>query len=324
MNNILITGGCGFVGFNFIQLLVSCRNYKLFCVDSITEAARYQLVDKINYFKKHSIDLLVADVYSDKKQIENYIFQNGIDTIVHFAAESHVDNCNKYPNVCFNTNINGTINMLDLAKKYNLRYHQIVTSEVYGSCDPQYDNVDENFPFHTNSPYSSSKASGDMIVQSYYKTYGTRVTLTRCPNNFGPYQHPEKLLPKVIINAYKDIKIPVYGDGKQIRYWIYVDEHNKAVLDVLEKSQTGKVYNIEPSTKESYITNIDLIRIVLDYLGKKEDLIEYVQDRPAHNKTFTINGQKLRDEIGWHSTIDFKQSIYKTIDWYIQKHDLHR
>jgi dTDP-glucose 4,6-dehydratase len=320
MKNILITGGLGFIGFNAIQLWKREKpQYNYFVIDVETYAAQFKINEKKKWFEDNNINYFKCNI-CDEFSINSLITQYKIDTIINFAAESHVDNSISGPNVFFQTNIIGTTILLNLAKQHNLRFHQIGTDEVYGETIPdfwEYDgfNVDyinypEFIPLVPSSPYSSSKASADMIALSYYKTFGTKVTVSRCTNNFGKYQHPEKLIGTVISKALKNEKIPVYGKGYQRRHWIYVDEHNRAVMNILEKGKIGKIYNIAPP-KENWLTNMKLIRFILKTLNKSNDLIEHVTDRLGHDTSYFLHGTDFcQCDKNW------KEDMKDTVEWY--------
>jgi dTDP-glucose 4,6-dehydratase len=311
--NILITGGLGFIGFNFIKYIIKNKlSYKIINIDKITYAASHQLAEKFIYFEKNNIINYLCDIcnYSLIKEI---IITHNIDCIINFAAETHVDNSIKCPDIFIKTNIEGTLNLLKLSNEFNLRFHQISTDEVYGAVDPYNDIVKEDFKYNAASPYSASKASADLLCLAFYKTFGTKITISRCTNNFGPYQHPEKLIPKVITNALNDIKIPVYGDGKQIRNWIYVDDHNDAILKIIENGKVGEIYNIGSDT---LIPNIDVIKTILKVLNKSESLIDYVTDRPGHDFAYHLNSEKIKTELNWENQYKFEDALIKTINWF--------
>ncbi len=251
---------------------------------------------------------------NDEFAVDAIIKQNMIDTIVNFAAESHVDNSILNPDVFFETNIIGCTKLLNIAKKYNIRFHQISTDEVYGETTPtswskQKISNPNKMPLIPSSPYSSAKSSADMIALSYHRTYGTKVTISRCSNNFGPWQHPEKLIGTVITKALNDKNIPVYGKGNQKRHWIHVDDHNHAIMKILESGEIGKIYNIGPS-KKNWITNITLIKFILNYLGKPRELIEHIQDRLGHDTSYFIPQSEQFE------TQDYKKALVPVIEWY--------
>ncbi len=319
-NKYLITGGLGFIGFNFIQYLVEdikINPNNIVCLDCITYAAKYMLDKKINYLNKYNIYFYTYDFVKDIGVIENLIKKDNITHIIHFGAESHVDNSLNNPNLFTEVNVIGTQNLLNLAKKYNLRFHQIGTDEVYGSVDPEKDIVDETFKLNPSSPYSASKTAADLMCVAYYKSFGTKVTVSRCSNNFGPWQHPEKMLPKMITNVLQEKKIPVYGNGMQRRFWIYVKEHNEAVWKILNNGKYGEIYNIAPETN-NLITNIELINRTLNILGKNPaDYIEYVKDRPGHDLCYYLIGTKIFNDCGHkYSVGKFNEQLKETIEWY--------
>ena len=321
MKNILITGGLGFIGFNAVQLWKKEHpEYNYFIIDKETYAASFKLDEKHQWLKDNNIPLFKCDI-CDEFSVEAIIKQHNIDTIVNFAAESHVDNSISGPDIFFQTNIIGTTKLLNLAKKQTLHFHQIGTDEVYGETQPC-DWVEEDQeklecvehpelkPLVPSSPYSSSKAAADMIAFSYHKTFGTKVTVSRCTNNFGPYQHQEKLIGTTISKALKDQKIPVYGQGFQRRHWIHVDEHNQMIMKILEQGEIGKIYNIAPHEK-NWIENIELIKFILEKLGKPESLVEHITDRLGHDTSYFLYGTDF-----CQSTQDWKEDMIKTIEWY--------
>ena len=315
--NLLVTGGLGFIGFNFIQYLVRDGKHKIINIDSRTYASEYNLDSKLDFFDKNNILDFKVDISNDFKLnldcLENIIVSNDIDCIINFAAETHVDNSINNPNIFITSNVKGVQNLLELTRKYNLRFHQIGTDEVYGPVDPFNDIVKEDFKYNPSSPYSASKASADLLCLAYYKTFGTKITISRCTNNFGPYQHPEKLIPKVITNALNDIKIPVYGNGQQIRNWIYVDDHNDAILKIIENGKIGEIYNIGSNT---LIPNIDVIKTILKILNKSESLIDYVTDRPGHDFAYHLNSEKIQNDLNWKECHKFEDALIKTVEWY--------
>lgn len=314
--NILVTGGLGFIGFNFIKYIIeNDLPYNITNIDCRTYAAKYCINEKLSYFSDHYIDDHELDIciIDDIDDIEEILIEKKIDIIINFAAESHVDNSINNPSIFLDTNIYGVLNLLELCKKHKIRFHQVSTDEVYGPVDPYKDNVDENFKYNPSSPYSVSKTSADLLVLSYIRTYNINATISRCTNNFGPYQHPEKLIPKVITNVFNNIKIPVYGDGKQIRNWIYVDDHCQGILSILEKGKLGEIYNIGSDT---LIPNIDVIKEILNQLKKSNDLISYVIDRPGHDFAYHLNSNKIKNETGWKELNSFSKNLTKTIEWY--------
>lgn len=328
--NLMVTGGYGFIGFNFIFKMIELYPYvNIINVDNETYAAKYLLKEKKKLLKalapkkdniSKSIPHFAPFIKNVKCDINNFkklarlVEQYNIDAIVNFAAESHVDNSIKNPDIFIKSNINGTFTLLEIAKKYNLRYHQVSTDEVYGPVDPYNDIVDENFKYNPSSPYSSSKASADLLVLAYVKTFGVNATITRCTNNYGPWQHNEKLIPLVITNALQDKSIPVYGNGKQIRNWIYVDDHCSGIIDVLTcDSVPGQIFNIGSKT---LITNIDLIKKILRILNKPESLITYVADRTAHDFAYHLCSDKISTKFNWEEYTGFDEGLKQTIEFY--------
>lgn len=318
MNNILVTGGLGFIGFNFIQDLV--ENYPLYykpvCYDWETYAAQAWIKEKKEWLRNNEVYHELGDIKNFDHVLE-ICKRHKIDTIVNFAAESHVDRSLNDSLPFIETNIIGTYSLLNVARELGLRFHQIGTDEVYGSVDPEKDYVDEHFETKTSSPYSASKASADLLTISYAKSFGLEATVSRCSNNFGPWQHPEKLIPKTITNALEDKKIPVYGDGKQRRFWIYVKDHNEAVMRILENGKPGEIYNIAPAP-ENLKTNIDIVKFILDCAEKPETLIEHVTDRPGHDLCYYLEGKKIQEECGFvpRPSEKFYDDLASTVEWY--------
>lgn len=310
---ILVTGGAGFIGSNFIKYMLNqYKSYQIINLDLLTYAGNLnnlkELEDNVNYqFIKGDIcDVqLVEDLLKDK-----------IDFIVNFAAESHVDRSIKDPAIFVKTNIMGTQVLLDLARKYNIkRFIQISTDEVYGSLGKER-LFSEDSPLAPSSPYSASKASADLLVKSYYKTFNLPINITRCSNNYGPQQYPEKLIPLMITNALEDKDLPVYGDGLQIRDWLYVEDHCKAIDLVLHKGKIGEIYNIGANNER---TNLEIIKFILEYLNKPFSLIKHVKDRPGHDRRYAINFRKIQKELGWEPEYSFEDGLKATIDWYLKK-----
>lgn len=313
MKNVLVTGGAGFIGSNFINHLLSKRD-DLFIVniDKLTYAGNLENLKESE--GKPNYKFVKGDITNN--EFVNFLFEKyKFNYVVNFAAETHVDRSILGSEVFFKTNVIGTNVLLEAAKRYSVeRYLQISTDEVYGSLGPQ-GLFTETTPLSPNSPYSSSKASADMMALSFYHTYGLPVLITRCSNNYGPLQFPEKLIPLMIINALNNKKLPVYGDGLNVRDWIYVIDHNKAVELVLEKGKIGEVYNIGASRE---MKNIDIIKLILNKLEKPESLIEYVKDRPGHDRRYAIDSSKIQSELGWKPTFEFEQAIDRTINWYLE------
>ena len=305
--NLMVTGGFGFIGFNFVQYLtdLNIKDLKIFVFDNFSYAVKPYLNYKHEYCKKHNVHVTIGDICNNF-EINRFIEKHKIDTIVNFAAETHVDNSINDPTIFIQTNIVGTTNLLNATKKYNLRFHQISTDEVYGSVDPNLDIVTESFKYNPSSPYSSSKASADLITLSYFKTFGIKATISRCTNNYGRYQHSEKLIPKVIYNIKNNISIPVYGNGMQMRNWIHVIDHCDAVWKIIINGKIGEIYNVGSDT---LIPNIQLIKDIVHHLDASEDLISFVKDRAAHDFCYHLNCDKIKNELGWKQQISFEKGL---------------
>ena len=311
---ILVTGGAGFIGSNFIYLLLEERlEWRVVCIDALTYAANFHTLNKaLNNpsFKFYKEDIRNRDgifkIFEDEKP----------NIVVNFAAESHVDRSIENPSIFLETNILGTQVIMDACRKYGVeRFHQVGTDEVYG--DLPLDRPDlffhEDTPLHTSSPYSTSKASADLLALAYYRTYGLPVTISRCSNNYGPYQFPEKLIPLMINNATHNKSLPVYGEGLNVRDWLYVKDHCYGILAVLEKGKVGEVYNLGGHNEKA---NIEIVKIILKELGKPESLITYVKDRKGHDLRYAIDPDKAMKELGWTPSTMFKDGIKLTIQWY--------
>lgn len=315
MKTILVTGGAGFIGSNFVYYMLKKHpDYKIVCVDKLTYAGNLETLDEA--LKNPLFRFVKADI-TDREAIYKLFEEENFTAVVNFAAESHVDRSIEEPEVFLKTNILGTQVLLDASRKYgNIRYHQVSTDEVYG--DLPLDRPDlfftEETPIHTSSPYSASKASADLLVTAYHRTYGLPVTISRCSNNYGPYHFPEKLIPLMIANALNDKPLPVYGDGKNVRDWLYVEDHCKAIDMILESGKIGEVYNIGGHNEK---TNLEVVKTVLSILGKSEDLITYVKDRPGHDMRYAIDPTKIKNELGWYPETTFEEGIKKTVEWYL-------
>lgn len=326
MKTMLVTGGAGFIGSNFIKLMLRKHsNYKIINVDAITYAGNLENLRDIEKDKNYTF--IKADV-RDREKIDEIFRTYDIDSVVNFAAESHVDRSIVEPEIFLTTNIIGTQVMLDVAKKYwkaspndkyskeyknGVRFLQVSTDEVYGTLGKT-GLFTETTPIVPNSPYSASKASADMIVRSYYKTFGMPINITRCSNNYGPYQFPEKLIPLMINNCLKEKDLPVYGDGLQIRDWLYVSDHCEAIDMVLHNGTAGETYNIGGNNEK---TNMDIVKIIIKTLGKSENLIKHIKDRPGHDRRYAMDSTKIRMELGWKPRYTFEEGIKKTIKWYL-------
>lgn len=311
---ILVTGGAGFIGSNFVYLLLEERqDWRIVCVDALTYAAN---IHTLNDALKNPNFVFYKENICHKNGMEEIFKAEQPDVVVNFAAESHVDRSIENPTIFLETNIIGTAVLMDICRKYEIqRFHQVSTDEVYG--DLPIDRRDlffyEDTPLHTSSPYSSSKASADLLVQAYYRTYGLPVTISRCSNNYGPFQFPEKLIPLMINNALQDKQLPVYGDGRNIRDWLYVKDHCYGILAVLERGREGEVYNLGGHNEKA---NVEIVKIILTELEKPESLITFVADRKGHDQRYAIDPSKAMKELGWKPTTMFKDGIKQTIRWY--------
>lgn len=312
---IIVTGGAGFIGSNFVfYILKKYPQYRIICLDCLTYAGNLStlepVMDSPNFrFVKGSI--------TNREAVFKLFAEENPDIVVNFAAESHVDRSIENPEIFLDTNVKGTAVLMDACRKYGItRYHQVSTDEVYG--DLPLDRPDlfftENTPLHTSSPYSSSKAGADLLVLAYYRTYGLPVSISRCSNNYGPYHFPEKLIPLMIINALRDEPLPVYGSGENVRDWLYVEDHCKAIDLILHRGRAGEVYNIGGHNE---MRNIDIVRMICRELGKPESLITYVADRKGHDMRYAIDPEKIHKELGWLPETRFTDGIKKTIRWYL-------
>lgn len=315
----LVTGGAGFIGSNYMHYVVNKYPQDYFvCLDALTYAGNYNNIKDLE--NKENYKFVHGDI-TDKEFVDKLFDEEKFDIVINFAAESHVDNSIKNPRLFLMTNIIGTQTLMDAARRHNVkRYHQVSTDEVYG--DLPLDRPDllftEDTPLHTSSPYSSSKASADLLVMAYHRTYGLPVTISRCSNNYGPYQFPEKLIPVVISKALNDEKIPVYGKGENVRDWIHVIDHNIGVDLIVRNGKVGEVYNLGGHSER---TNLEVVKTILKQLGKSEDLIEYVTDRPGHDLRYAIDSTKVEKELNWDRTYTFESGIKETIDWYVNNQD---
>ena len=317
--NIVVTGGAGFIGSNFIfHLLKKYPEYRVICVDSLTYAGNLSTLTPIMNnpnFKFYKLDIC------DRENIYKMFEEEHPNVVVNFAAESHVDRSIEDPSIFLQTNIIGTSVLMDACRKYgNIRYHQVSTDEVYG--DLPLDRPDlfftEETPIHTSSPYSSSKAGADLLVQAYHRTFNLPTTISRCSNNYGPYHFPEKLIPLMIINCLNNKPLPVYGKGLNVRDWLYVEDHCKAIDLIIHKGRIGEIYNVGGHNE---MANIDIVKLIVNKLGKSEDLITYVTDRKGHDLRYAIDPTKISNELGWLPETKFKDGIEKTIDWYLNNKD---
>ena len=313
--NILVTGGAGFIGSNFVfYMLEKHPDYKIICLDKLTYAGNLSTLKSV--MDNPNFKFIRADI-CDREEIYNIFSAEKPDVVVNFAAETHVDRSIVDPGVFIQTNIAGTAVLMDACREYGIkRFHQVSTDEVYG--DLPLDRPDlfftEETPLHTSSPYSSSKAGADLLVMAYYRTYGLPVSVSRCSNNYGPYQFPEKLIPLMVINALADKALPVYGLGLNVRDWLYVEDHCRAIDLIIHGDCEGKVYNIGGHNE---MKNIDIVKLICKELDKPESLITYVTDRKGHDMRYAIDPAKIHAELGWLPTTMFADGIKKTIQWYL-------
>ncbi len=312
---VLITGGAGFIGANFIYYMQKAHpDYRLICVDCLTYAGNLSTLEEA--LKNLQFVFYKTDI-CNREEIYGIFEKENPDTVVNFAAESHVDRSIENPEIFLQTNIIGTAVLMDACRKYGVsRFHQVSTDEVYG--DLPLDRPDlfftEQTPIHTSSPYSSSKASADLLVMAYHRTYGLPVTISRCSNNYGPYQFPEKLIPLMIANALADKPLPVYGQGLNVRDWLYVEDHCRAIDLIIHNGKVGEVYNVGGHNE---MRNIDIVKLICRKLGKSEDLITFVTDRKGHDMRYAIDPAKIHSELGWLPETKFADGIEKTIKWYL-------
>ena len=312
--NILVTGGAGFIGSCFIRhILNKYKDYKVINIDALTYAGN---IENLNDVKDNPNYKFVHGNICDKELVQELIKE--VDCVVNFAAESHVDRSITGPEIFIETNVKGTLNLLQAAKDAKIeRYLQVSTDEVYGSLGKT-GYFYETTPLAPNSPYSASKASADLLVRAYYETYKMPVLNTRCSNNYGPYQYPEKLIPFFISKLLKGEKVPVYGDGLNVRDWLYVYDHCSAIDTVLHNGKIGEIYNIGGHNEK---TNIEITKLILNAMGKDESSIEYVQDRLGHDRRYAISNDKIQSQLGWEPSLTFEEGIKITIDWYLNNQD---
>lgn len=326
MKTVLVTGGAGFIGSNFVKrMLDRHKDYKIINVDVLTYAGNLENLKEIS--DNPNYNFVKADI-RDRAKMDEIFTAHGINTVINFAAESHVDRSIETPGIFFETNIIGTQVLLDVAKKNwkvnpddkyckeykpDVKFLQVSTDEVYGALGSTGMFV-ETLPLLPNSPYSASKAGADLIVRAYHETFCMPVNITRCSNNYGPYQFPEKLIPLMINNCFKNKVLPVYGDGMQIRDWLHVSDHCCAIDTVLHKGVDGEIYNIGGNNEKA---NIEIVKLVIATIGKSESLIQYVQDRPGHDRRYAIDNTKITTQLGWQPAYTFEQGMKETIEWYV-------
>lgn len=311
---IIVTGGAGFIGSNFIfYMMKKYPKYRVVCLDKLTYAGNLFTLEPV--MKNENFRFVKLDV-CDREGVYNLFKEEQPEIVVNFAAESHVDKSIENPEIFLQTNILGTSVLMDACLKFGVkRFHQVSTDEVYG--DLPLDRPDllfkEDWPLKTSSPYSSSKAAADLLVLAYHRTYNLPVTISRCSNNYGPYQYPEKLIPLMILNCLENKKLPVYGEGINVRDWLYVEDHCEAIDLIIHKGIAGEIYNIGGNNE---IKNIDIVRLIVRELGKDKNLIEFVQDRKGHDLRYAIDASKIKKQLGWSPKTSFDKGIIKTINWY--------
>lgn len=312
---LIVTGGAGFIGGNFVHyILQEHPGDQIICLDKLTYAGNLStLADVMDHPNFQFVKMDICD----RDSVYGLFEKEKPDVVINFAAESHVDRSIENPEIFLQTNIIGTSVLMDACRKYGIqRYHQVSTDEVYG--DLPLDRPDlfftEETPIHTSSPYSSSKAGADLLVMAYYRTYGLPVTISRCSNNYGPYHFPEKLIPLMIINALHDRPLPIYGDGLNVRDWLYVEDHCRAIDLIIRKGKVGEVYNVGGHNE---MRNIDIVKLICQELGKPESLITHVTDRKGHDRRYAIDPEKIHRELGWLPETKFADGIKKTIQWYL-------
>lgn len=311
----IVTGGVGFIGSNFIfHMLHKYPDDRIVCLDKLTYAGNLSTLAPV--MEQQNFRFVKLDI-CDREGVYRLFEEEHPDVVVNFAAESHVDRSIENPGIFLQTNIMGTAVLMDACREYGIaRYHQVSTDEVYG--DLPLDRPDlfftEDTPIHTSSPYSSSKAGADLLVLAYHRTYGLPVTISRCSNNYGPYHFPEKLIPLMITNALNDKPLPVYGDGLNVRDWLYVEDHCKAIDLIVQNGCVGEVYNVGGHNE---MKNIDIVKLICQELGKPESLIQYVSDRKGHDRRYAIDPAKIHKELGWLPETTFADGIHRTIQWYL-------
>jgi len=316
MTTLLVTGGAGFIGSNFVRMVLS-EHPGAFVVnlDKLTYAGN--LENLAGFLDRPNHKFVKGDI-CDGPLVERLISEHAVDAIINFAAESHVDRSINEPKVFIDTNVTGTLTLLEAARAKGIeRFIQVSTDEVYGSLGPE-GKFTEQTPLSPNSPYSASKAAADLLVGAFAHTWGLKCNITRCSNNYGPYQFPEKLIPLMINNALNDRDLPVYGDGLYVRDWLYVYDHCTAIWQVLQKAPPGEIYNIGGGNE---MPNLEVINLILGRLGKPRSLIKHVKDRPGHDRRYATDAAKITNELGWRPSVTFEQGLNRTIDWYLEHQD---
>ncbi|MBQ2661221.1 MAG: dTDP-glucose 4,6-dehydratase [Clostridia bacterium] len=312
--NIIVTGGAGFIGSNFVYYeLEHHKEDRIICLDKLTYAGNLETLK--DAMKNENFRFVKADI-ADREAVFKLFEEEKPDIVVNFAAESHVDRSIEDPGIFLRTNILGTQVLMDACRKYGIkRYHQVSTDEVYGDLPLERKDLffTEDTPLHTSSPYSASKASADLLVLAYHRTFKLPVSISRCSNNYGPYHFPEKLIPLMISRAFEDKSVPVYGKGENVRDWLYVKDHCAAIDLIMRKGREGEVYNVGGHNERA---NIEVVKTVLAIMGKSEDLIEFVTDRPGHDRRYAIDPTKISEELGWTPETSFDDGIRETVEWY--------
>jgi dTDP-glucose 4,6-dehydratase len=309
---ILVTGGAGFIGSAFVRMAIAGTEWHVVNLDKLTYAGNLENLTAVDGNERYRF---VHGDIGDAKLVDSLLNEEKPDAIVHFAAESHVDRSILSPEPVIDTNFRGSFTMLESARRNGIqRFVHVSTDEVYGSLEAPAEATEE-FPLNPSSPYSASKAGSDLLARSYFVTYKLPVVITRASNNYGPYQFPEKLIPLMISNAFDDRPLPVYGDGQQVRDWLYVDDHCRGIMAVLEKGRDGEIYNIGGNRS---LPNLDVVHQVVKLTGAPESLIRYVTDRPGHDRRYALSSEKLMHETGWSPAMNFEAGLARTIDWYRQ------
>ncbi len=313
---VLLTGGAGFIGSNFVRYMIQkYPDYRILNVDKLTYAGNLENLADVEHHPNYRFEK--CDI-SDAASMDEILREHSADAIVNLAAESHVDRSILDATDFIQTNVVGTCVLLELAKRYDIRkFIHVSTDEVYGSLGPQGRFIEET-PLHPNSPYAASKASADLLVLAYYHTFGVPVVITRCSNNYGPYQFPEKLIPLMIANALEGKPLPVYGDGKNVRDWLHVMDHCAALDLVVHHGKPGSIYNIGGFGERM---NLDVVKLILKHLNKSESLISFVKDRPGHDRRYAMDSTKIQRELGWRPRYSFEQGLAEAIDWYLEHRD---